>query len=201
MVILIPSNLTLSDVARSAQQNENDGVASEKHLADETVLVDLASFLPICQSWGFCPHLLCVLKNHVAVTIECLDAGEQFAVVAARDQDLCARPDGGLEDRKRSCGELMLFDLCNFVLAGKVSIYKELAETTSCHICPRGLPTLTQREASRSAPCMLLAECNFNRGVAGPYCNLASTILKAKLTSWVELYMRISNSVEKCKCR
>jgi hypothetical protein len=81
----------------------------------------------------------------------------------------------------------VLFDLCNLVLAGKVSIHKELAGTISCHSCPKGLRTSTQREALRSAPCVLLADRNFDREVAGPYCNLASTILEAKSTSWVEL--------------
>jgi hypothetical protein len=121
MVILIPSYYSLSDTARSAQQDQDDRIAAEKHLADEPVLVDLASLLSIRQARGLCPHLFRVLKNHVAVTVECLDTGEQFAVVAARDQNLCARSDGGLEDGKRSSGELVLFDLGDFVLAAQVS--------------------------------------------------------------------------------
>ena len=51
------------------------------------------------------------------MTIECLDASEELPVVAKRDQHLCARTNGGLENRKRTGGELVLFDLRDFVLA------------------------------------------------------------------------------------
>jgi hypothetical protein len=56
------------------------------------------------------------------VTVECLHAGEDFAVVSARDQDLGARADGGLEDREGSSGELVLLDLCDFILSGQQSV-------------------------------------------------------------------------------
>jgi hypothetical protein len=55
------------------------------------------------------------------VTIECFDTGEELSVVAKRDQNLCARTNGGLEDGKRSGGELVLFDLRDFVLARQQS--------------------------------------------------------------------------------
>jgi hypothetical protein len=126
------------------------------------------------------------------VTVECLDTGEQFAVVAARDQNLCARSDGGLEDGKRSSGELVLFDLGDFVLAAQVSNLGRLEFVSGNRGEVESLRTSTRREASRSAPCMLLADRNINGGVAGSYCNLASTILKETWCcgqSWV------------CKCR
>jgi len=50
------------------------------------------------------------------MTVESLDTCENLAVVSARDQDLCARADGGLEDGEGTGGELMFFDLSNFVL-------------------------------------------------------------------------------------
>lgn len=98
-------------LTKLTQQNENDRVASQEHLADETVLVDLAPGLAVCQARCLCPHLLCVLQNHVTVSVEGLYAGEQFAVVAAGDQDLGAVADGRLEDGEGSGSELVLLDL------------------------------------------------------------------------------------------
>jgi hypothetical protein len=49
------------------------------------------------------------------VTVEGLDASEDLAVVSARDQDLGTRADGGLENGEGPGGELVLFDLCDFV--------------------------------------------------------------------------------------
>jgi hypothetical protein len=51
------------------------------------------------------------------MTVESLDTRQNLAVVSARDQDLCARPDGSLEDGEGAGCELMFFDLSNFVLA------------------------------------------------------------------------------------
>lgn len=114
-------------LTKLTQQNENDGVASQEpahhvsllqrrewqgvHLADEAVLVDLAPRLAIGEARCLCPHLLRVLQNHVAVSVEGLDAGEQFAVVAAGDQDLGAVADGSLQDGEGSGGELVLLHL------------------------------------------------------------------------------------------
>lgn len=56
------------------------------------------------------------------MTVECLDTGEDLSVVSAGDQDLCARADGGLEDGEGSGGELVLFNLRNFVLATRLSV-------------------------------------------------------------------------------
>ena len=59
------------------------------------------------------------------MTVESLDTRKNLAVVSARDQDLCARADGGLEDGEGTGGELMLFDLSNFVLARQQCQYTE----------------------------------------------------------------------------
>jgi hypothetical protein len=80
-------------------------------LGDEAVLVHFPSLLAICCPRGLSPHLLCVLKHHVAMTVECLDTCENLAVVSARDQDLGARADGGLEDGEGTGCELVLLDL------------------------------------------------------------------------------------------
>lgn len=51
------------------------------------------------------------------MTIKCLDAGKQLAVVTARDEDLGTCADSGLEDGEGAGGELVLFDLSDLVLA------------------------------------------------------------------------------------
>jgi hypothetical protein len=55
------------------------------------------------------------------VAVECFDTGEDFAVVSARNQDLGARANGGLEDREGPSCELVLLDLCDFILARQQS--------------------------------------------------------------------------------
>lgn len=72
----------------STQNDQDDRVSPEEHLANESVLVDWSSLLAIAISWYFGPHLLDILENHVAVPVECLDARQQFAVVATRNQNL-----------------------------------------------------------------------------------------------------------------
>lgn len=57
------------------------------------------------------------------MTVESLDTGEDLAVVSAGNEDLCARSDGCLEDGEGSGGELVLFDLSNFVLAAQRSAH------------------------------------------------------------------------------
>jgi hypothetical protein len=79
----------------STQQDQNHTISSQEHLADKTVLVH--TFTPSFKA-PLCPHLLDILQHHVAVTVECLDTGEQFAVVATGDQDLTVGASGGLED-------------------------------------------------------------------------------------------------------
>ena len=69
-----------------------------KHLADEAVLVDGPALLAVGEPGGLGPHLLDVLEDHVAVAVEGLDAREQLAVVADRDENLGVAAHGGLED-------------------------------------------------------------------------------------------------------
>jgi len=58
------------------------------------------------------------------VSIKGLDTGEDLAVVSARDQDLGARADGGLEDGEGAGGKLMLLDLRDFIFAVQPSVLK-----------------------------------------------------------------------------
>lgn len=104
------------------------------HLADESVLVHRSSLLAICQSWRLRPHLLHILEDHVAVAIEGLDASEQLAVVADRNQNLIVGADGGLEDRERSGGELVLLALRDLVLTKQ----KARKRSVSCVMMYRG---------------------------------------------------------------
>lgn len=67
----------------SAQKHQDNAVASEKHLADETVLVDWSSLLSIRQSRDLSPHLLHVLQDHVAMSVESLHTAQHLPVVAA----------------------------------------------------------------------------------------------------------------------
>ena len=78
------------------------------HLADETVLVH-ALALGTLGLLG--PHLLDILENHIAVSVESLDTGQQLAVVSAGNEDLCAGADSGLQDGKRTSRELVFLDL------------------------------------------------------------------------------------------
>lgn len=78
-----------------AQQNKNNAVASEEHLADESVLIDaLLSILSTLLR----PHLFDVLEDHVAMSVECFDAGEEFAIISAVDEDLSVVAGGGHEN-------------------------------------------------------------------------------------------------------
>lgn len=78
-----------------------------KHLADETVLVH-ALALGTLGLLG--PHLLDILEDHVAVSVKSLDTGQQLAVVSAGNQDLGVCAGGGLKDRQRTGGELVLLN-------------------------------------------------------------------------------------------
>ena len=86
------------------------------HLGNETVLVDGAALGAVRLARRFGPHLLDVLEHHVAVAVKGLDAGEQLAVVAARDQNLVVRAHRRLEYRKRAGRELVLLELSDLVL-------------------------------------------------------------------------------------
>jgi hypothetical protein len=51
------------------------------------------------------------------MSVKCFYAGEEFAVVATRDDDLVVVADSGLEDGEGTSSEFMLFDASNLVLA------------------------------------------------------------------------------------
>jgi len=63
---------------RSTEKNQDDGVTSKKHLADEPILVHTLSFAAL---GFFRPHLLHILQHHVAMSIECFDSRQQLAVI------------------------------------------------------------------------------------------------------------------------
>lgn len=89
------------------------------------------------------------------MTVESLDTCENLAVVSARDQDLCARADGGLEDGEGAGGELMFFDLSNFVLARQQCQYRNC-----CGL--EGVRTSTPNAAWIEALCARLAHIAVN---------------------------------------
>ena len=82
------------------------------HFADETVLVH-ALALGTLRLLG--PHLLNILEDHVAVSVKSLDTGQQLAVVSAGNQDLGVCAGGGLEERQRTGGELVLLDASDLI--------------------------------------------------------------------------------------
>jgi hypothetical protein len=93
------------------------------HLADISVLVHWSAFLAVSQTRRLRPHLLDVLQNHVAMAIESLDAGEEFAVVANGDENLDVRAHSCLKKVQGTSGELVLLELRDLVLAnGKKSV-------------------------------------------------------------------------------
>lgn len=51
------------------------------------------------------------------MSIKCFHSCKQLAVVAAGYEDLGMGAHGGLEDREGARGHLMLFQLCDFILA------------------------------------------------------------------------------------
>lgn len=73
----------------SCGNDQNDGVASQKHFADEPVLGDGLAGLAAGGFRFFRPHLLHVLQHHVGVPVKRLDSGQQLFVVSARYQHLC----------------------------------------------------------------------------------------------------------------
>ena len=93
------------------------GAGARAHFADETILVDTSSLLSLAISGKLCPHLLDVLEDHVAVSVECFYAGEQLAVVATRYDDLVVIAHSGLKNGQGTSSEFVLFDASNLVLA------------------------------------------------------------------------------------
>jgi len=82
------------------------------HLANEAILVHA---LALATLGLLGPHLLHVLEHHVAVSVKCLDTGQQLAVVAAGDQDLGVRAGGGLQQGQRTGGELVLLNKSDLI--------------------------------------------------------------------------------------
>ena len=95
------------------------------HLANEAVLGERAPLLAIVCPRLFRPHLLDVLQNQIAVTIEGLDASEQATVVAALDEDLEALMDSGLEDAEGPVRELVLLDHADLILGEVIARLRE----------------------------------------------------------------------------
>jgi hypothetical protein len=56
------------------------------------------------------------------MAIKSFDTCENLAVVPAGNQNLCAGANGGLEDGQGTGGELVLFDLSDFVLTKRQSV-------------------------------------------------------------------------------
>ena len=83
-----------------------DGTA-HIHLAHEAILVHTLALVALGLLG---PHILHVLQHHVAVSVKGLDTGQELAVVPARDQDLGVGAGGGLQERQRAGGELVLLD-------------------------------------------------------------------------------------------
>lgn len=88
----------LSLPPRTWLSGRTQGTHSNAHFADETVLVHGTALLAVGETRRLGPHLLDVLKHHIAVAVEGFYARQQLAVVADGDQDLCVAAHGGLED-------------------------------------------------------------------------------------------------------
>lgn len=82
------------------RDNDDDRVPTEEEFPNKTILGD--SFFALLDT----PRLLNVLQDEVHVTVEGLDPAEEFAVVAAVDQDLGVALGGGREHAEGSTEEL-----------------------------------------------------------------------------------------------
>ena len=104
-------------IVQSAAKKAASSGGDHAHLADKPVLVHGLPLLATRRPRRLAPHLLHVLEHHVAVAVEGLDARQQLAVVAHRDEHLRVRAHGGLQDREGAGGELVLLELGDLVLA------------------------------------------------------------------------------------
>lgn len=93
------------------------------HLTNKPILINRSPPLSARQLRRLGPHLLHILQHHVAVAVKSLDARQQLAVVAARDEDLGVRAHGGLEDGERTGCEFMLLEGRDFELAGVLLVF------------------------------------------------------------------------------
>jgi len=78
-------------------KHQNHRIPSKEHFADEAVLIDR---LLILACWQLGPHLLDILKNHVAVAVKGLYTSEKLLIIAEGDEDLGMIADRLLEDRE-----------------------------------------------------------------------------------------------------
>lgn len=53
------------------------------------------------------------------MSVECLYTGEEFAVIATGNEDLCVGANGSLEDGERAGREFVFFKLGNLIFAAK----------------------------------------------------------------------------------
>jgi hypothetical protein len=110
-------NFILYDSIVCALARKDSEQNQSLHLADKPVLVHWSSLFTVCQSRSLCPHLLHIFQYHVAMSVKCLNARKQLAIVATRNQDLVCVADGRLEDRERAAAEFVLFESRNFIFA------------------------------------------------------------------------------------
>lgn len=117
-------------------QDENDGVASQKHFTDVSVFVDWLSllfawnhsktderkltkksrsFITFSRPRHFGPHFLDSLQNHIAMAVKSLHSSQEFFVVSAIDEDLSVVLDGLSQNWKRSSVEFLFFPLVQFL--------------------------------------------------------------------------------------
>lgn len=92
---------------RSRQKHQNHTVTAQEKLADEAVAIDRLTLLAVRVAGRLAPHLLHIFQHHVTVAVESLDARQQFAVVAGRNQDLRMLAHGGLKQREGAGGEFV----------------------------------------------------------------------------------------------
>lgn len=83
--------------------NKNDAITSEEHSADGTLLHGgCGLLLSLASLTVLNPGLAHVLKDHIEVSIERLDASEEMLVVSARHEHWLARLGRLVEDRHGS---------------------------------------------------------------------------------------------------
>lgn len=85
------------------------GGGGVKHFTNKPIFIHRSPLLPIRLPRDLGPHLLHVLQHHVAMPVEGLHAGQELAVVTARDEDLIVAAYRCLEDREGAGGEFILF--------------------------------------------------------------------------------------------
>ena len=108
-------NFRLFAGRQGISEDKDDGVTTQEHFADKSVLVDGLGLLFACKDTKiviannsnqlfilltfaclghFGPHLLDTLQNHVAMPVKSFNSAEEFLVVSAIDQNLCVILDG-----------------------------------------------------------------------------------------------------------